>query len=166
MALSRRLARPMLAAIFVSSGIDVLRNPDPRAKLAAPVAKRIADALPVRLPEDPVQLVQIDAVVKVVGGLMLGTGRAPRVAALALAGSLVPSTFAAHRFWEYDDPAQKANQRIHFLKNVGLLGGLLLAAVDTEGRPSVGWRARRAAHDAKVRTEKTARSVRRSLPGD
>ena len=30
----RRIARPLLAAVFVNSGIDALRNPEPRAKLA------------------------------------------------------------------------------------------------------------------------------------
>ena len=35
-----------------------------------------------------------------------------------------------------------------------MLGGLLLAAVDTEGKPGVAWRARRAAKD--VRREATA----------
>jgi hypothetical protein len=36
---------------------------------------------------------------------------------------------------------------MHFLKNLGLLGGLLLAAADTEGRPSIGWRAERLLRD-------------------
>ena len=34
---------------------------------------------------------------------------------------------------------------MHFLKNVGLLGGLILAAFDTEGEPSLAWRAKRQA---------------------
>jgi len=45
------------------------------------------------------------------------------------------------------------------LKNVGLLGGLLLAAVDTSAAPSLGWRARRAAR----RVPKVTMHV---LPGD
>jgi hypothetical protein len=32
---------------------------------------------------------------------------------------------------------------MHFVKNLGLLGGLILAAVDTEGEPSLSWRAKR-----------------------
>jgi uncharacterized membrane protein YphA (DoxX/SURF4 family) len=69
----------------------------------------------------------------------------PRLAALALAGTLVPTTIAGHRFWEIDNPQQRSAQRIHFLKNLSMLGGLLLAATDREGRPSLSWRARRAA---------------------
>lgn len=168
MPIARRLARPMLAAMFISGGLEALRDPKPRAARAGGVATKIADALPVRLPDDPVKLVQIDAGVKIVGGLLLATGRMPRLAALALAGSLVPTTFGGHKFWEYDDPTQRANQQIHFLKNIGLLGGLILAAVDTEGRPSAAYRTRsasqRAAKKAKKKAKHAAKVARHSLP--
>jgi hypothetical protein len=65
----------------------------------------------------------------------------------------VPTTLAGHRFWEKEG-ADRQQQLIHFLKNLGLVGALLLAAVDTEGKPSVGWRARRAARRATDATEK------------
>ncbi len=164
MPIVRRIARPMLAAMFIAGGVDVLRHPDSRAEVAGPLAKKIADALPVPLPDDPLQLVRIDGGVKLVGGLLLATNRVPRLAALALAGSLVPTTLAGHRFWEYDDPQQRKNQQIHFLKNVGLCGGLLLAAVDTGGRPSAAYRARTAAKRAKRRAKRVTKSARKSLP--
>jgi putative oxidoreductase len=63
--------------------------------------------------------------------------------------SLVPTTLAGHRFWEVTDKQARAAQRIHFLKNVAMLGGLILAATDLEGRPSLLWRARRAAGKAR-----------------
>jgi hypothetical protein len=47
--------------------------------------------------------------------------------------------------------------RQRFIENVGITGGLLLAAVDTEGRPGLGWRARHAATDAK----RAARAAKR-----
>src|SRR5439155_1358622 len=68
--------------------------------------------------------------------------------------SIVPTTLAGHRFWEHTDPTERFGQISNFVKNAGLLGGLLLAAVDTEGKPSVGWRARKAAHAAAEATEK------------
>lgn len=151
MSLIRRLARPMLAGIFISGGVEQLRDPHPETEAAEPVAPPLARALPLNLPEDPEQLVRIDGAIKLVGGLMLATGRLPRIAAIALASSLVPTTLAAHRFWEEQDRAGRAIQQQNFLKNMGLLGGLILAAVDTEGRPSLGWRARRAAHIASER---------------
>ena len=151
MTLTRRLARPLLAATFISGGIEQLRDPHPETEIAEPVAPPVARALPVNLPEDPEQLVRIDGAMKLVGGLMLATGRLPRIAALVLATNLIPTTLAGHRFWEETDRHSRAAQQQHFLKNLGLLGGLMLAAVDTEGRPSLGWRARRAAHVAQER---------------
>ena len=150
--LVRRIARPMLAAPFVVLGIDALRHPDKRAPLAQPVVDKVAEVadrtLPVEVPKDPEQWVQINAGVMVGAGALYGLGKLPRLSALLLTGSLVPTTLAGHRFWEFDDEAERHQQQIHFLKNLGLVGALLLASVDTEGKPSVGWRARRAAKRA------------------
>ncbi len=109
-------------------------------------SSKATDSLPFDL--DQRQLVQVNAAVQLVGGLMLATGRFPRLSAFALAATLVPTTWAGHRFWEESDPTQKANQQIHFFKNVSMLGGLLLASVDTEGKPSLAWQAKRAARHA------------------
>lgn len=151
----RRLARPMLAAIFISGGIDALRNPAAHAEAAKPVLDTMigtaGDRLPAQVPTDPQTLVKIDAAVKIGAGVALALGKFPRVASLLLAGSLVPTTIATHRFWEEKDSAVAANQRVHFMKNVGLLGGLLLAVGDTEGKPSLGWRARRATREVNKR---------------
>lgn len=145
--LVRRLARPMLAAIFIKGGIDTLLNPEPRIGKAAPKIQQaqdaIGDKLPPQAPTEPDQLVRIDAGVKIGAGVLLALGKFPRIASLALAGSIIPTTAVAHAFWEYDGEDRVAQQQ-HFLKNVGLLGGLILAAVDTEGKPSLGWQARRA----------------------
>ncbi|MFL6124883.1 DoxX family protein, partial [Actinophytocola sp.] len=81
---------------------------------------------------------------QVAAGVALGLGKFPRLSALVLAASLAPTTMAGHRFWEHDDTADRAAQRIHFLKNVGLIGGLLIAAADTHGKPSLSWRTRHA----------------------
>jgi putative oxidoreductase len=156
--LVRRIARPLLASTFVFGGIDTLRNPGPRVAGARPVVETIAEQadkqLPVTVPRDVEQWVKIDAAVKVGAGALFALGRLPRLTALILAGSIVPTTLAGHRFWEAEGAA-KQGQTIHFLKNLGLLGGLLLAAVDTEGKPSVGYRARRAARKAADSTEKS-----------
>jgi putative oxidoreductase len=117
----------MLSAVFLSGGVDVLKNPEPRVKMAAPVLGRITELAP-GLPQDPVLLVRANAAVQVAAGAMLAAGRMPRLAALALAASLVPTTVGGHRFWELDDPAQRAQQRIHFLKNTAILGGLLVVS--------------------------------------
>jgi putative oxidoreductase len=156
--LVRRIARPLLASTFVFGGIDTLRNPQSRVAGAQPVVEKITEQadkqLPVQVPRDVEQWVKIDAGVKVGAGVLFSLGRLPRLSALALAVSIVPTTLAGHRFWEAEGATKQA-QLIHFLKNLGLLGGLLLAAVDTEGKPSVGYRARRAAKKAAEGTEKS-----------
>ena len=155
--LVRRIARPLLASSFVYGGIDTLRNPQSRVPGAAPVVEQITAAadqqLPVQVPRDVEQWVKIDAGVKVAAGSLLALGKLPRLSALALSASIVPTTLAGHRFWEHDDPKERFGQTSHFLKNLGLLGGLLIAAVDTEGKPSVGWRARKTAGAAAAAAE-------------
>ncbi len=121
MKLVRRVARPLIASMFVYGGFDALRNPRPKV----PRAEKV-------VPEDTEQLVVVNGAVQVGAGIALALGIAPRLAALALAGSLVPTTVAGHRFWEEDDDATRAQQRIHFLKNLSMLGGLLM--VVSEGR--------------------------------
>jgi uncharacterized membrane protein YphA (DoxX/SURF4 family) len=171
MSLVRFIARPMLASIFVVQGFNKLRNPDSVAARAKPVVDRLTPTLEKFAPQVPTDaraLVRISGAVDLGAGVMLATGTFPRTASLVLATSLLPSTAVGHPFWQSDgDPAERANQRVHFLKNIGLGGGLLVASVDTEGRPGLGWRARRAAVDARrvARTAKreaklTARAAR------
>lgn len=143
MSITRRLARPLLASVFVAGGIETLRNPDPRVHVAEPVTTKAAEIVG-PLPDDTELLVKVNAGVQIGAGLLLAIGRLPRLSAAALAGSLVPTTLAGHRFWEESDPAKRAQQQTHLFKNLGLLGGLVLAAFDHDGAPSLGWRARRA----------------------
>ncbi|HEX4223314.1 MAG TPA: DoxX family protein, partial [Pseudonocardiaceae bacterium] len=90
----------------------------------------IEDSLPEQVPTDPATLVRLDAAVKVGAGLALAFGKFPRLAAFALAVGLVPTTLAAHAFWEHEDPQAKGIQQANFLKNMGLLGGLLLVITE------------------------------------
>src|SRR5207302_6644324 len=103
------------------------------------------------LPDDTETLVRLNAAVHVAFGLLLARGKLPRLSAAVLAASLVPTTVAGHRFWDEDTPQSKAMQRTHFAKNLAILGGLLIAATDTEGAPSLSWRAKRAARRAAER---------------
>jgi uncharacterized membrane protein YphA (DoxX/SURF4 family) len=124
MSLSSVVARPLLAGMFVYGGLDAYRNPGGKVARAEKVAPDIAEA--VGIDADTEQLVQFNGAVQVAAGVTLALGILPRLSALLLAGSLVPTTLAGHRFWEAEDEAARAQQTIHFLKNLGLLGGLLL----------------------------------------
>jgi putative oxidoreductase len=166
MTLTRLIARPMLASMFVAGGVNALKNSEQMAQAAKPVTDKVVPKVQqlvpnAPVPSDPRTWVRINAVVHVVAGLGLATGRAPRLCALTLAGTLVPTTVAGHRFWEESDPGTKANQRVHFFKNVSMMGGLVLAGVDTEGRPGLAWRAKHAATGARREAKHLRRAARR-----
>jgi uncharacterized membrane protein YphA (DoxX/SURF4 family) len=145
MAISRRIARPLLASTFIAGGLDALRNPGGRVEAAEAVVSPISEGFS-SIPDDPETLVRLNGAVQVVSGGLLAIGRFRRLASVALICSIIPTTYAGHRFWKETDDATRAQQRIHFLKNLGLLGGLILAALDTEGEPSLSWRAKRRGH--------------------
>ncbi|WP_432057336.1 DoxX family protein [Streptomyces sp. bgisy022] len=158
MSLLRVLGRPMLASMFVAGGLESVRRPKNVAPVAEPVVQPVTERVGA-LPDRTEESVRLSGAVQVVGGLLLATGRLSRPAALAIAVTLVPTTLAAHRFWEVDDPSERSAQRVHFLKNLSMLGGLLIAADDTGAAPSLLWRGRHAAHDLR----RDARLVRRSV---
>jgi putative oxidoreductase len=141
-------ARPMLASIFIVQGLDSLLHPERVVKQAEPVVRPIAERVPA-VPDDTELAVRLNGAVQLAAGTMLALGRLPRLSALALAVTLVPTTIAAHRFWEAEDGQDRAQQRTHFLKNASMLGGLLIAAGDTGGRPSLAWRRKHAARTAR-----------------
>jgi putative oxidoreductase len=165
MTVIRLIARPMLASMFFIGATSALKNaPALAAKAqtvtdkALPLAQRVAPSVP--LPTDPVTLVRMNAVVQLAAAAALATGRAPRTSSTVLALSLAPTTFAGHAFWKETDPAVKKTQRLSFFKNLSVLGGLLLAGVDTEGKPGVAWRARRAATDVRREARQLARNAK------
>ena len=158
MTLVRFIARPMLATVFISGGVNAVKNPGPLAARAKPVIDRIQPrvdrqlrAYPIEL--DATRLVQLNGIIDVLAGSLLATGNAPRLASLTLAGTLVPTTLGGHRFWEETDPKVRAAQRMHFMKNVSLIGALLIASVDTAGKPSLAWLAKRQAKVAKKKAQ-------------
>jgi putative oxidoreductase len=164
MAISRLFARPMLASMFIVGGIDSVRNAGQKAGAAEPVTEKLVPLLQrvvPQLPSDPASLVRINGVAQIAAGLGLASGKAPRLSALVLAATLVPTTAAGHRFWEKSDPGERAQQRVHFFKNVSMLGGLIIASGDTEGQPGLVWRTRRVAKDARREAKHLARSARR-----
>lgn len=114
------LARPLLAGIFVVSGADLARKPGPRTQVAEKLG----------VPQ-PALMVRLNGAAMVAGGSALAIGYKPRLSALLLLGTLAPTTYAAHPFWEQTEAPARQQQQIHFLKNAGLAGGLLYALADS-----------------------------------
>ena len=151
MTLIRLVARPMLASMFVFGGINALRNPQrwrmARAGHGEIRGRRQCAQVPVPGRGDA----RADQRRRP-GRRRPGAGHRPLPAAgRRRAGRVAwcPTTLAGHRFWEEKDKTSGQPADDHFFKNVSMLGGLLLAAVDTEGKPGVAWRASHAVGTAK-----------------
>lgn len=159
--LIRRLARPLLSAAFLGQGVNSLLNPKSAAQAAAPAVdglQALPDPVGSSIPRDAETVAQLNGAVQVGGGLLLATGRMPRVASAALALTVLPGNLGTHMFWDETDPERKAEKRQAFLTDLSLLGGLMIAATDTAGKPSLGWRGRRAA-------ERISHAVSGAAPG-
>ena len=109
------VGRILLASLFVISGIFKIVG------FSGTVAYMGSLGLPV-----PTLAVIVSILVEVGAGLLLLTGsRFARPAALLMAVFTVGATLSAHNFWAVDAAAMQ-NQMIHFLKNISIIGGLLL----------------------------------------
>ena len=125
MKLVDRLGRLALSAMFLQLSGPVARNPGKQAATAGRLLAGARSRLPVPVPGDEL-VVRLNAVAQVGAALGLTFDVAPRLSAGILLASLVPVSVAGHPFWTLDDPAQRVNHRIHFIKNLGVSGGLLL----------------------------------------
>jgi uncharacterized membrane protein YphA (DoxX/SURF4 family) len=146
--LIRRIARPLLSAAFIGQGIETLRNPKVTIDAVQPTVtalQTLPEPVGSKVPTNAETAARINAAVQVGGGLLLATGRLPRVASAALAFTVIPGSLGAHLFWNEDVPEVKAQKRRDLLTDLSLLGGLIIASADTAGKPSLGWRGRQAA---------------------
>ena len=119
------ISRIAIAAVFIVFGIRKLMAV---AGTAGYFAK-----LGLPMPEIVVWLVIL---IEVLGGILLIVGWQTRMAAWILAGFVVLATAAAHRYWEFDAP-QYVAQLTNFMKNLAIVGGLLMVAAVGPGRYSV-----------------------------
>ncbi|MEO5779515.1 MAG: DoxX family protein [Arthrobacter oryzae] len=147
MSFVRFLARPMLASSFVLAGMDKLKNADDTATQLSPLLRRAAESLPFQTDEK--------VLARVIGGTQIGAGvffalgKSARLAATILAVVSVLNSYVEWRSADISSVQARDARRKQLLKNVSLTGGVLLASVDTAGRPSLAWRAEHFAADAK-----------------
>jgi putative oxidoreductase len=116
------LARTLLAAIFLISGVRKVLG-------FGAVAAMMADK---GFPIAPAFLVATIAL-EIIGGVMLIANWHARYAAWALAAFTLAAGSIFHGFW-HAAPAAFLNEFNHFLKNVAIVGGLLLVAAQPPPR--------------------------------
>ncbi|MCU7722126.1 DoxX family membrane protein [Actinoplanes sp. KI2] len=149
----RTAARAMLASIFVVDGVRHLINPEAKVETARRVLDKVGPMLEKadpRIPTDPRTIVRAKAATDVVAGLALATGHLTRPAAAVLAVGLLPVA-----------ATDRGDMPTSLLKNLGLLGGLLLAAADTEGRPSLHYRTTHAVDRSQRAVKRAAKAAKR-----
>jgi uncharacterized membrane protein YphA (DoxX/SURF4 family) len=121
MSMIKSLAHMLLGAMFITGGANVLREPGGRVQRVEKVG----------IPK-PREATILNATIMVIAGSALALDIAPKLAALTLIGSLIPTTWVGHRFWEERDPVTRAGQQTQFFKNLAMLGGLLLVLVEKD----------------------------------
>ncbi|MEP7060143.1 MAG: DoxX family protein [Actinomycetota bacterium] len=113
--LTTTAGRMALAGVFLKGGWDAFRDPGGR-----PIAVEKA-GLP-----DPELLVRANGAAMVAGGVALLTDILPRTAAAGLIVSLGATTVVGHRFWDIHEEPARAQQTTQFLKNLAIIGGLVI----------------------------------------
>lgn len=144
----RKLARPMLASVFVASGADMIKNTEKHREGTEELLAKVRAVVPTQyrsyIPKDA------DTATRALGGTqaasaaLLALGKSPRLTSATLAALIVPTMLSRYAFWETQDPAEKQERRNGLLTNTALLGGLMIAAADTQGKPGLAWRAQHA----------------------
>lgn len=120
-----RIGRVLLASLFVISGIFKIIG------FSGTVGYFTSLGLPL-----PTVAVLVTILVEVGGGLLLLTGRGVKPVSLVIALFTVGATLSAHHFWTMEGAAAQA-QLTQFLKNVALIGALLLvSSIDPEEAPA------------------------------
>ena len=119
------IGRILIALIFVSSGIEKFMD------LGAAASAIGSKGLPY-----PNILAVLTAILETGGGLLIIVGWQTRLAALALAIFSAVAAYYFHDFWNQTGP-QNANNMIHFMKNVSIIGGLLMLCAVGAGRYSL-----------------------------
>ena len=125
------VARALMSAIFVVSGFAKLTDAAGTQAYMNSVGVPNADIL-----------VYVAGIAELLGGLGLLFGFMTRIAALGLVLFLIPTTLLFHAFWNMEG-AEAKHQMVNFMKNLGLMGGLLAIFAWGPGRYSIDHRIRR-----------------------
>lgn len=122
----RTAIRTLLAGVFIVGGWGAMSKPGGRPQKVAAAGIPAAE-----------QAVILNGVLMVLAGVLLCLGILPRVAAALLAGSLIPTTIVGHPFWKEEPGPEREQQLTQFLKNMGLIGGLLMVVIERKQENSI-----------------------------
>ena len=69
----------------------------------------------------------------IVGSALIAIGYQARIGAALLLVFLVAATYFFHDFWTFDDPAERQQQTIQFMKNASMMGAMLFIIANGAG---------------------------------
>ena len=116
------LARIMVSALFIVAGANKFMS-----------VTGIANTLAARGFPQPTAFGYAVAALELIGGVLLLVGWKTRFAALALFAFTLGTIFVSHNFWDMQGAARATNQT-QALKNLAIMGGLLMIAAVGAGR--------------------------------
>ncbi|WP_426996277.1 DoxX family protein [Pseudarthrobacter sp. N5] len=160
MSFVRFLARPMLASSFVLAGLDKLKNADDTAEQLSPMLRRASESLP--FPTSEKVLARVIGGTQVGAGVLFALGKYARLSATVLAVISALNTFVEWRSADISTKEGREARRNQLLKSISLTGGVLLASVDTAGKPSLAWRAEHFTADAKKNANQLAAEAKKT----
>ena len=165
MSIVRRLARPLLATGYIAGGVEAFRNSSAAAEQLEPAVKSLERIVPQLRPvtANRAQLAQGIAAAQVAAASMLAISKFPRLSSSVLLGTTAINTYVEFRSADSSDKQAKASRRAHVMKNLSLVGAVMIASVDTAGNPSLVWRASHLAGDVRKSAAKVSKDTRKKL---
>ncbi len=148
MSLLRFFARSLFASAFVVDGVKKVSKPseytDEAEAFTEKVVPMLQKVVPApyssSIPESTETWVRVSGAAQVAGGVMFATGLGRRLGALLLTKTSILNLAIALPAKDASKD-EKAQARPAVMTSLALLGASMLAARDTQGKPSLGWRA-------------------------
>lgn len=162
MSLVRKFARPVLASSFVLSGVERLKSP-------ADANEHLAKAIDLAAKANP-QLTVLRGQEKLIGqalagaqvaaGTLFALGKLPRISSTVLLATGATNAYIEYRATEANTKDEKKTRARSALTNASLLGAIAITAADTDGNPSLAWRANKLGHDIAKKSEKIGSDIK------
>ena len=157
----RRIARAALASYFLNEAAKAFKNTQSQAEEAAPFVEFVSRESGKKVPNDPELVVKAQGALMGGAGAALALGKLPRLSAALLTPTVGANAYMHDAFWAEKDPAARARKQSNFFRTVAIVGGVLLAAADTAGKPGLAWRASHGVKTSRREAARAAKTARR-----
>lgn len=137
----------MLASAYIANGVARVKNPAAAASSVEPVVSLLKKRFDVSV--DPKLVARVSGVAQVTAGSLLAIGKLPR-----LSSTILVSTYLLELVGQQLNRDTRSTDGM--LAKTAMLGGALLASVDTAGKPGLTWRAQHAAEGLWRGVERTS----------